>query len=627
MCGIVGFTGQSDPAALRKALDLMAHRGPDGNDVYQDDYLSLGHCRLVILDRETGQQPMFSADRNYVIIFNGEIYNYLDLKQNLKKRGVVFRTRSDTEVLLYWLMHHGIEGLSSLNGMFAFAFWDRKRKSLLLGRDRLGIKPLYYTMREGNIVFASEIKAMIPRSGSLLADYETLLQFFTFQNVLTDSTFFKNVNKLLPGSWLKWHSDKPTSKGIYWKINFNRKFEGNLNDAAEVYSDALQHAVVRNMIADVPVGANLSGGIDSSSVATVASKHSLAPFHTFTGAFTDAPYYDERIGSRAVSSKIGAILHEVEITSQDYIENIERVIYHLDEPTLGTGALPQFIVSRLASKNVRVVLTGHGGDELFAGYQVNKAMLLRKRLKANPLSFFTLPFSVRPNEWSRVLYYLLFPLIQPEVRHGLFIMVPKKKRSSFLTADFLASHANYNPLEHIEDILRQSGATSADESLLVLYLKTYLPTLFIQEDKVGMAHSIEARMPLCDNEIIDLAIGISLETKLAGNTLKAIPRMAMKNNLPPILFKLPKRGFPTPFAQWYRKKPLREFMESTLFDRQTVERGIFNITGLRKCFERHMASTSDNLMDYARANLLYSFSMVELWFRRFIDKHPIESTL
>lgn len=625
MCGIVGFTGNFDSIALQKVLEVIAHRGPDGSGIYQDEHLSLGHRRLAIIDRETGQQPMLSADGSHIIVFNGEIYNYLDLKQDLQKKGIIFRTRSDTEVLLYWLMEYGPNGLAALNGMFAFALWDKKRKTLLLARDRLGIKPLYYTINDDKMAFASEIKAISYTKGSAEVDYKTLFQFLTFQNVLTDSTFFKGVNKLAPGSWLKWTPNNQVTKGTFWSLDFTRQFSGNLDEAAEAYAAALERSVVRHMISDVPVGAYLSGGIDSASVATVSAKHTTGSLHTFTGAFVDSPYYDERVGSRAVSHKIGAILHEVEITSRDYVDNIERVIYHLDEPTLGTGALPQFIVSRLVSRNVKVVLTGHGGDELFAGYQINKAALIRERLKTNPLSLFAVPFAVRPDEWTRVLYYLLFPLIQPEVRHGLFIMVPRKKRATLLSGDFLASNANYEPVRHIEEILRQNGATSISQSLLTLYLKTYLPTLFIQEDKVGMAHSIEARMPLCDNEIVDLAVSIPLKTKLSGNTLKAVPRTAMADKLPPILYQLPKRGFPTPFARWYRLKPLRQFLSDILFDKRTLKRGIFNNVGLKEIFDKHIASSSDNLMDYARANLLYSFSMVELWFRCFIDKSPTSS--
>lgn len=561
---------------------------------------------------------MESPEGNFVIAYNGELYNFRELKKELEGRGERFATHSDTEVLLRYLMVHGVEGMIRFNGMFAFALWDKKNRRLLLARDRLGIKPLYLWRHGANIAFASEIKALLPLMPAVAPDHAAIFQFLTFQNILTDETFFKGIYKLLPGGWMIWEPGRPLRHGRYWDMEFTNSFTGGFQDAVEEYSACFERAVNRHMTADVPVGAYLSGGIDSAAVATGAARHAAGPLHTFTGAFTDAPYFDERVGSRAVAQQLSAIVHEVEITAQDFADNIDSVIHHLDEPTLGTGALPQYIVSRLVSRHVKVVLTGHGGDELFAGYQVNKAALILEKARANPLSVLLFPFFVRPDEISRVLYYLLFPLIQPEVRHGLFIMIPKQRRERYFTPDFLLSQAGYEPLDHIPQIL-EGKSLSYSQKLMFLYLRTYLPTLFIQEDKVGMAHSIEARMPICDNELIDLAASLPSALKLCGAALKAIPKAAMRGRLPDILYRLPKRGFPTPFARWFRNEPLKSWLAEMLLGRRTSQRGILNPGGVRSLFERHTKTTTDSLMDYARANTLYSLAISELWHRRFVD--------
>lgn len=618
MCGIVGFSGQARPEALRRALDLLAHRGPDDEGCYEDAHMSLGHRRLAIIDLATGHQPMHSTSGRYVIVFNGEIYNFRDLRRQMEGRGHIFHTQSDTEVLLEWLALYGVEGLSKLNGMFALALWDRTENKLLLARDRLGMKPLYVRQVGNDLVFASEIKAILEISGRVESDRETIFQFVTFQNVLSDRTFFRNILKLPPSGWLKWDPGMGCRQGQYWEPTFSSRFGGSFGESVDAYTGVLAAAVDRHMLADVPVGSYLSGGIDSSSVTVSAADRTSGALHTFTGAFADAPYYDERIGSRAVAAQVGAHLHEVEIGPADFCADIGKVIYHLDEPTLGTGALPQFEVSKLAARHVKVVLTGHGGDEAFAGYQVSKAVAIREAASKNPLAAIRAIAGVRKDEITRVLYFLLYPLLYPEVGHGLFIMVPRRHRTKVMTAGFLDNIGDYEPLEEVTKFL-QPGL-SPGQALMTLYLRTYLPTLFLQEDKVGMAHSLEARMPLCDNAVVDLALSIGLTEKLHGGLLKAIPKAAMRHRLPPLLYSLPKRGFPTPFARWFRVGQVREMMEDLLLSARARERGIFRQEYAERLFRENLGSRTDTLFDYARANQMYSMAMVELWFRTFVDQ-------
>ncbi len=561
---------------------------------------------------------MHSASGRYVIVFNGEIYNFRDLRSKLEARGHIFRTQSDTEVLLEWLVLHGVDGLSELNGMFALAFWDRAESRLLLARDRLGMKPLYIRQMADDLVFASEIKAILAVSGRAEVDRETILQFVTFQNVLNDRTFFRGILKLPPSGWLEWTHGRGCRQGGYWELNFSNRFCGAFGEAVDAYAEVLAAAVDRHMLADVPVGTYLSGGIDSSAVTVSAASRTTGSMHTFTGAFTDASYYDERAGSRVVAAQVGAHLHEVEIGAADFCADIGKVIYHLDEPTLGTGALPQFEVAKLASRHVKVVLTGHGGDEAFAGYQVNKAIAIREAAGKNLFAVIQAIARIRPDEITRILYFLLYPLRYPEIKHGLFIMVPHRRRDSVMSADFLGSLGGYEPIDELTNFLRPG--LSPGQALMTLYLRTYLPTLFIQEDKVGMAHSLEARMPLCDNAVIDLALSIELDEKLHGGILKAIPKAALRNRLPQVLFTLPKRGFPTPFARWFRVGQVCETMEDLLLSARARERGIFRPEYVERLFRDNLRSRTDNLFDYARANQLYSIAMIELWFRTFVDQ-------
>jgi len=620
MCGIVGFTGPADRSKLERMLELIVHRGPDGMGIHEEGLMNFGHRRLSVIDHDGGAQPFVSADQNFSLNYNGELYNFPELGQQISQRGQKLRTKSDTEVLLYWLAQNAPNpqaGLADLNGMFAFAFWDRKNKSLLLARDRLGIKPLYYTFVDGRLIFASEIKALLVWKSAWLPDYTIIAEHLSFQNVMSEQSFFKGVFKLQPGQWLQW-SAEGTKQGTYWDVKFAKSFEGGFEDAVVEYQKTLQVAVKRHIIADVAVGAYTTSGLDSSSVATTAAGLLPRPMETFTGAFADATYYDERPGARLVSSAIQANHNDIVIRPEHFVENFEKVVWHLDEPTLGTGAFPQYMVSKLAASRVKVILTGHGGDELFAGYQVFKAMMVRKSASTSAFAFINALRRVKKDELTRVLYYLLAPLLYPEVSHGLFIMTAKSQRKKRFTDDFMNTFNDHEPLDQIRRIV-EAGNFDPTEAMLALYLKTYLPTLFVQEDKMGMAHSLEARMPLCDNAMIDLALNVPADLKLHQGHLKAIPKAAMRDKIPQPLFGMAKRGFPTPFARWFRAEPVKSFMEDLLFSQRSRQRGIHDPKYVETLWQSNLNSRTDILTDYARANRLYSIALLEQWHRTFID--------
>lgn len=623
MCGIGGLIRANpqapvDQALIREMMRRIRHRGPDDNGVFCAPGAGLGHNRLAIIDPSHARQPMSTPDGRFVLIYNGEIYNFPELKARLESRGVAFRTRSDTEVLLHWLVEFGAGGLSDLNGMFAFALWDTLEHTALLARDRLGIKPLYWALNQGDLVFGSEIKAMLPALPPAQADTGSIFQFLSFQNLFSEGTFFQGVNRLSAGTWLRFQAGR-VDQGSYWELTFAEDPAIRFEDAVERYRETLQRSVRRHLIADVALGAYLSGGIDSGQVAVTAAGMVPRQLETFTGAFTDAAYYDERPLARETAKKSGALIHEVEINAQHYRENIHRVIHLLDEPTLGTGALPQYVVSGLVAQHVKVVLTGHGGDEMFAGYQVNKVALFRELLRTNPLSALRLLTRIRPDELTRFLYFLGYPLVYPEVGYGHFIMTPKRRRAHFFEPGFLAANSGREPLDAFEQILADRTEPPG-QRLTRIYLKAYLPTLLTQEDRMSMGHSIEARTPLCDNEMLSLSLSLPLSVKLHGGELKAVPRQALRGALPDSLYNQPKRGFPTPFHLWYRCEPLKSYVQDILADASTRERGVFRVDEVRRLFSANLATGGDTLYDYARANAIWSALAVELWFRTFIDQ-------
>jgi len=382
MCGIAGIynfnSERIEESLLKKMSNLIKHRGPDGEGFYFDSNFGMAHRRLSIIDLKKGAQPIYNEDKSVVIVYNGEIYNHKIIRDELKLKGHQFKTDTDTEVVLHAYEEWGYDSVSKYNGMFAYAIWDEKERRLFLARDRLGIKPLYYYLDYQTLIFSSEIKSILldPRVTTKM-NCRALIDYATFQNVLDDKTFFHNIIKLLPAHYLT--CDKDGVKIFkYWDIDFKKNMDITIDKSLILYENLLASSIERHLMSDVPVGSYLSGGFDSTSVAYFASKCVNYHLHTFTGAFNEGDWYDERKYAREVAHDIKAIQHEIVITPKDFIEWIEKVIYHLDEPTTGTGALPHFLVSQCASKHVKVVLTGHGGDELFAGYPVYKVAYLKE---------------------------------------------------------------------------------------------------------------------------------------------------------------------------------------------------------------------------------------------------------
>lgn len=602
---------------------LLRHRGPDGEGYYSDADIALGHRRLAIIDIAGGAQPIFNEDGSVVVIYNGEIYNFPEIKRNLVARGHEFRTASDTEVIVHAYESFGPECVTLFNGMFAFALWDARNKTLLLARDRLGIKPLYYHLGDGWMAFASEIKALLahPEIPAEL-NPESLADFLSFQNILDDKTILRGIKKLLPATVLLRKENGAAVVNTYWKPEFKKVRPASIGECVEQYREVFSSSVKRHLLSDVPVGSYLSGGFDSGSVAAAAAGFLDYPLSVFTGAFEEGDKYDERPCSRAIAEAIGGRPYELVISPEDFPSSVEKIVYHMEEPYLGMGSFPQYHVSALVSRNVKVVLTGHGGDELFFGYPAYQALYLRGLIRRNPLALGKVFSAARQGNLPRLLYFSLYPLLNPALKHGLYVMFNHRETGKLLGDELQRTLSDYRPELILGRLSREAGADPLNR-LLYLYLRTYLPALFTLEDKLGMAHSIEARTPICDNQMVDLALSLPADVKLHRMRLKAVPKQAWQGRLPEILYRQPKRGFPTPLHLWFRKE-LKDFVYDALLDPAWKDAGIVDAGWTENYLNRFCRGKRDDLFAYNHGSRIYSLLTLALWHKIFIrrDSRP-----
>ncbi|MCD4760044.1 asparagine synthase (glutamine-hydrolyzing) [archaeon] len=606
MCGICGFNWENEEL-LKEMLVSTKHRGPDDQGTYIEKNMSLGHNRLSIIDlSENGKNPLWNENKTICVLHNGEIYNYKEIKKELIEKKHRFRSKTDSEVILHGYEEFGEEILKKLNGMFAFAIYNRMNKRIFVARDRLGIKPLYYhyNKKENKLIFASEIKAILNyKELKKEPNYEAITEYLTFQNILDEKTFFKGINILPPGNYLTLKNNN-LEKVEYWKPEFRykkRSYMETLNEFREI----LKRSIKRHLISDVPVGSYLSGGFDSGTATTMASKIYPNKFNTFTCTFDVKGEYDETPCARAVASQIGANNFEIELKKEDFVKNIEKMIYHLDEPKVGIPIISQYPLSKLASKHVKVTLTGHGGDELFAGYPVFQAKLFAQKSKTVKAFLKILKNKKRLN----IAYYLFMPKIYPEIKNGIFIAFPEKEKIKALTKEFLHKTKEYSPEKEVKKVLKNYENLTEIEKLQLLYMKTYLPSLFIAQDKMEMAHSTEARVPLCDNELVDFSLSIPIEQKLKNNELKGIIKNSMKGIIPDILYSQEKRGFPTPLGNWL-KQGLDKYFEEVLLSEKAIKRNIYKKKYVKKLLKK---------TDFWSVNKLWCLLNIELWHRIFID--------
>lgn len=635
MCGVLGvLAGVRDKNAIISSLESMMHvirhRGPDGDGIWLDEKrpVGLGHVRLAIIDPEHGKQPMVTADGRYVVVFNGAIYNYLELRRELTGKGHPIHSYSDTEVLLYAYREWGEQFVDRLIGMFAFAIWDKHEQRLFCARDRIGIKPFYYRFDGQRLLFASEIKAILADPGvEAAANFEGLQDYLTFQFCLDQKTLFKGIDKLEPGHCLTAHYEGDVLKVAtrqYWDLRYEIDEEHDERYFIDTLSGLIDDSIRLHLRSDVPLGAHLSGGLDSSSIVCLASRMlGGEQLKTFTGAFSEGPQFDETAYAKEVSSFAGTAYHEIFIPAGHELPDVlPRLMHYMDEPLAGPGVIPQYYVSRLAGEHVKVVMGGQGGDELFIGYARYMAVYLEKCLSgaiyqtANQRRYAVSLESIVPNLPLLATYQ---PMLQNLWRDGLFnshdqryfrLVDRSEGMNQLFNPEALRGAGNYSPFESFQRIFNRDELHSLVNQMTYFDLKGSLPALLHVEDRTSMAASIESRVPLLDHRIVEFMASIPPNIKFAGGRMKHLFKESVRSAVPQTIFeRQDKMGFPTPLTQW-TKGVAREFVMDTLLSGRARQRGLYNPEAVEK------ALTDER--EFGR--VVWGLLCLELWHRIFIDK-------
>lgn len=621
MCGVCGLVGASeDEATVRSMLARMVHRGPDDEGLWRASGVIFGHRRLAIVDLSPdGHQPMVTDDGAVAAVVNGEIYNYPDLRTQYERRGIRFRSHCDSEVVLHAYRADGVEAFASFNGMFAFGLWDANRRKLVLARDRLGIKPIYFyhDKDRGRLAFASEIKALLAAGGrsTWRIDPEALGQYLTYQNMFGDRTLFEDIRLLPPGHVLEYEEGRLKIRPFWHPIVGGQSTDSHFESSVQTFKTTFSDAVRRHLMSDVPVAAYLSAGLDSTLVAATAAPMTGESTNTYTGHFADGGWYDEGAGAGLVAASIGSVHSSVRIGSSDFRDQFDDVVRSLDEPRMGMGAFSQYIVAARASRDRKVILTGHGGDELFSGYPVFKAALLARYAREGNAAAAKAILGVRPSEVPHLGYFAKQASGAEEGRHFLPVLFTRRQQRRVLRADLWSAVSEFHPSSALQTIA--SEARSPYERILLTYLRLYLPGLLVVEDKISMAQSLESRTPYLDNALVDLSLALPEETKLHGGTLKSIVRSAAQDVLPDALLKMPKRGFPTPLRLWLRED-LAGWMEERVSGEGSVLRRIFKPEFLAMASKNYRESwyRSFRPLDEIATHRMWMLLSLESWLRQ-----------
>ena len=622
MCGIAGLVapdGRADVAAVSAMLETLRHRGPDDEGVHAEEGVAFGARRLSIIDVPGGHQPIANEDGTVVVAFNGEVYNFRALRERLRRAGHTLRTRSDTEVIAHLYEEHGDACVHELDGMFALAVWDARRRRLLLARDRLGIKPLYYAVTPAGFAFASEVKALLGHVAPRL-DLDALAAFLHLKYVPAPQTLFAGVRALPPGHLLVTGVDGPVRVTRWWDVSFRRVEPApSEEEATEELAVLLRRAVRSQLVSDVPFGAFLSGGLDSSTVVALMAQELSAPVKTFSVGYagpgeqlSELPY------ARLVAQRYGTDHHEVLVDAGDLVARAEDVIWHLDQPIADNACLTNLLVAERAAQDVKMVLTGEGGDELFAGYaryageQLAPLFGLLPR-RARALGIAAARRSVGMSRRDIALYALCqgderrrlatwFPLMAPDARAAL-------------AADGLAGAvARAAPEALFGPALERADGPEAVSRLLYVDLKLWLPDdLLARGDKMSMAASLEARPPLLDHRLVEFAARLPPALKVRRLSRKHLLRRVARDLLPEAILRRPKQGFPVPMGQWLRGEA-RELCRDLLSPASVRRRGVFAPPAVQRLLVEHDTGRADH------GAVLWALLGVEIWHRLFVDE-------
>jgi asparagine synthase (glutamine-hydrolysing) len=627
MCGITGIVrtdgAQIDRDLLARMNESIRHRGPDEDGFYFDDGVGLAMRRLAIIDLKSGQQPIHNADRTAWIVFNGEIYNYRELRKQLESLGHRFYTDSDTEAIIHAYDEYGADCPRYLRGMFALAIWDTRNKSLFLARDRVGKKPLLYAQVNGQLIFGSEFMALLQHPDvSREVNYEAIHHYLSFMCVPAPLTAYQQIRKLEPGNSLVWKNGE-IELSRYWQIDFSNKLSISEEEAGERVVDLLRDAVRVRLMSEVPVGAFLSGGIDSSAIVALMAQESSDKVKTFSIGFEEQDF-SELHHARRVAEYVGSDHHEF-IVRPDAMEILPTLVEHYGEPFADSSAIPSYYVSRETRKYVTVALNGDGGDECFAGYERYAGMNVAQRyMKLLPAAVRNgivknlanaLPqIQSRKNPLRKIQRFAAVAS-QPAVQRYLSWVsaFDEKAKLNLYSGKFRARTAQFSTVGFLEPwFARVNGGGIVDASLLTDTM-TYLPNdLLVKMDIASMTVSLEARSPFLDHHLMEFAASLPEQLKLRGVTTKYLLKRVLRKFVPEENLSRAKMGFGVPIADWFRGS-MRSFLRETLLSERALSRGMFDRNRVRQLVEQHV----ENKVNHDQG--LWSLLMLELWFQRFID--------
>lgn len=640
MCGINGIALSSrssrsfDPGLLERMRDVIRHRGPDDEGIFIDGRIGLGIRRLSIVDLAAGHQPMTNEDSSLHITYNGEIYNHADFRSLLEAKGHIYKTHCDTETILHLYEEHGESCVDHLRGMFAFAIWDQNKRELFIARDRLGVKPLYYVHTDdGSLYFGSEIKTLLV-AGAVRPEinFAALPDYLANHGTSAEETLFHNVKRLLPGHTLTWR-DGHLHIRKYWDVHYTSEEEnGSRTDEEyiEEWTDLFRQSVRLRLMADVPLGMFLSGGIDSASIAAMMSGMVSEPIKTFSVAFNEREA-NELEYARMVAARYNTDHHEVVVTPEQFFQTLPRLIWHEDEPLAHPSSVALYFVSKLASEHVKVVLTGEGSDEMLAGYEryyktlYNLALgpAYHRWLGAAPRRAIRERIEALPAD-SRVRHKLTrtFLCLPPDIESlyfDNFAVFSRRQQQELLTSETKARAGSLDPYVDMRRYFETADAHSLLDRMLYTDMKTYLHELLMKQDQMSMAASVESRVPFLDHRLVEFTARLPERLKLRrGWTTKYILRRSMKNMLPEAILKRSKMGFPVPVGKWFREG-FRPVVDEYVLSDRTLARGLFNPDYVRRLAAEHQAGANHSERLWALVNF-------EIWLRQFMDSDHAEES-
>ena len=628
MCGIVGFVNNKNVPVAREILEGMnaciVHRGPDEDGFFVKDSVALAMRRLSIIDLAGGQQPMYNEDRTKAIVFNGEIYNFQELREDLDRRGHKFYTHSDTEIIVHLYDEFGADCVNYLRGMFAFAIWDETDKSLFMARDRVGKKPVLYSHQpNGDLIFGSEFSALLAHPAiTREVDYEAIDGYMSYLCVPAPQTAFKKIRKLEPAHWLRWKDGKIETKR-YWQPDFSKKIRISETEAIEETTRILRESTKLRMISEVPLGAFLSGGVDSSVIVALMAQESSQPVKTFSIGFEEQDYSELKYAKR-VAEHIGAEYNEF-VVKPNALEILPLLVEHYGEPYADSSAIPTYYVAKETRQFVTVALNGDGGDESFAGYERHAAMrvaekyhrlpkILRQNLLEKPISLIPTSEIKKSSRVRDVKRFLQAANLEKNERYFRWVSTfNRDAKNELYTDEFKETVKAQNPSSFLDEWFAKANGSGILDATLLTDQMTYLPNdLLVKVDIATMANSLEARSPFLDHKVIEFAASLPESLKMQRFETKSLLKKVAAKLVPREVVYRRKMGFGVPIGNWFRGE-MKGFVRDILLSEKSLKRGIVKPETVEKYVREHTNAERDH------ASQIWSLLMLELWFQKFID--------